>query len=326
MNSEILQKAVQLVNKSANILITTHTRPDGDACGSVVALSHLFNQLGKKTYILLLSELPRWYRFLFEKEPAFFNKAFTADKLLRFDLIVIADTNSNSQLPGFADLLKENQKPILVIDHHATNDGLGDIEITDTSAAAVGLIIYDLTKFANWPVNQKTAQALFVAIATDTGWFHFTNTDSRVHRACADLVDIGLKPAEIYHSLYQNFPPQRFELLTRMLNTLELHFDGRLATQYLLRADFEQTGAVDSDTENLIDECQRISSVEAAALFIELQGGRIRCSLRSSGSVDVRDIAQKFGGGGHKQAAGTYLPGPLENAKQIIITEIKKQL
>ena len=320
------KNAIDLINKSKNILIATHTRPDGDACGSVVALSELFSQLGKKNEILLISELPQWYEFLFEKEPTFFNKDFSADKLNAFDLIVLVDVNSKSQLPGLADVLKEKTKPLLVIDHHATNDGLGDVEIIDTAAPAAGLIIYDLIKAAGWPLTKKIAVPLFVAISTDTGWFRFSNTDSRTHRACAELLETGVNSADIYHTLYQNFSPQRFKLMTAMLNTLELHFDGRFATQYLLRKDFEQTGATDSDTESLIDECQRIKTVEVAALFIELKDGRFRCSLRSRGAVDVRIIAQKFGGGGHKNASGTYLTGPLQNAKRLIQSEVEKQL
>ena len=320
------QKAIDLINESENILIATHTRPDGDACGSVVALSKLFSQLGKKNEILLISELPQWYKFLFEKELTFFSKDFSADKLNAFDLIVLVDVNSKSQLPGLADVLKKKTKPLLVIDHHATNDGLGDVEIVDTTASAAGLIIYDLIKAAKWPLTKKIAVPLFVAISTDTGWFRFSNTDSRTHRACAELLETGVNSTDIYHTLYQNFSPQRFKLMTTMFNTIELHFDDRFATQYLLRKDFEQTGAADSDTESLIDECQRINTVEVAALFIELKDGRFRCSLRSRGAVDVRIIAQKFGGGGHKQASGTYLPGPLKNAQQIIYENIAEQL
>jgi len=103
-------------------------------------------------------------------------------------------------------------------------------------------------------------------------------------------------------------------------------FDGRFATQHISQRDFQQTGATHKDTENLINECQRISTVEAAALFIELKDGRIRCSLRSTGTIDVSQIAAEFGGGGHKLAAATYIPRPLEDAKQLIMTEIKKQL
>jgi phosphoesterase RecJ-like protein len=114
--------------------------------------------------------------------------------------------------------------------------------------------------------------------------------------------------------------------MAAMLNTLELHFDGRYAAQHLTMQDFEQTGAAYQDTENLMDESRQIGTVEVAALFVELKDGRIRCSLRGRGAVDVCQIAQKFGGGGHKMAAGAYLPGPLQNAKQLIKTEVEKQL
>ena len=111
-----------------------------------------------------------------------------------------------------------------------------------------------------------------------------------------------------------------------MLKTLELHFNDKCATQHILLKDFEDTGTAYSDTENLINECQRISKVKVAALFVELKDGKIRCSLRSKGGVDVSKIAANFGGGGHKMAAGTYLPGPIENARQFILNEISKEL
>jgi len=114
--------------------------------------------------------------------------------------------------------------------------------------------------------------------------------------------------------------------MAAMLNTLQLHFDGRFASQHIALTDFERTGAFQKDTENLIDECRRIQTVEAAALFVEMDDGRIRCSLRSKGGIDVSKIAQKFGGGGHRMAAGTYLPGPLKNAKQLMLEELRKRM
>ena len=326
------QKAVEPINKSNNILVTTHTRPDGDACGSVAAMCDALAGLGKKVKALLLSEVPEWYEFLFSEKPAILGQDVTSQQLDdgqfgNFDLIMIVDTNSLSQLPKFEDYLKrQTGTPVLVIDHHATSDGLGDIELVDTEAAATGMIIFELLKSADWEVTEKMAEVLFVAVATDTGWFRFGNTDSRVYRTAGELVESGADCAKIYHKLYENFSPQRFKLMSAMLNTLELHFGGRYATQQLLRKDFERTGAAYKDTENLVDECRRIGSIEAAALFVELKDGRVRCSLRSMGKVDVRTIAQKFGGGGHPAAAGTYLSGPVTNAMELIKTEIGKQL
>jgi phosphoesterase RecJ-like protein len=322
-------KAIELINNSSSILITTHTKPDGDACGCIVAMSDALAALGKKVKALMLSTIPEWHDFLFAEKVPVLGQDIQLEDLMqgrfdKFDLIIIVDTNSFSQLPKFDQYLKQANKPVLIIDHHATADSLGDVELVDSDAAATALIVYDLLKYAKWSVTEKIAEALFVAIATDTGWFQFRNTDSRVYRACAELIDAGAKPIEIHESLYQNFSHQRFKLMVAMLNTLELHFDGRYATQYLLQRDFEQTGATQKDTENLINECQRISTIEAAALFVELKDGRIRCSLRSKGAIDVSQIAAKFGGGGHKMAAATYLPGPLENAKQLILEEVSK--
>jgi len=323
------QKAVELIKNSNNILLTTHTRPDGDACGSVAAMVDALTTIGKKAKQIFLSPLPEWYEFLFTEKPAILGEDVGVEQLKRGrffqpDLIIVIDTNSNNQLPKFVEFLKQNDKPVLVIDHHITSDGLGDVELIDTAAAATGLIVFDLLKYADWPIPEKTAWALFVAVSTDTGWFQFGNTDGRVLRAGAELIDAGANPTAIYHDLYQNFSFARFKLMTAMLNMLELHFDGRFATQHLLRRDFEQAGAAYKDTENLIDECRRMSTVEAAALFVELPDGRIKCSLRSRERIDVRKIAAKFGGGGHKMAAGVHLPGPVENAKRVILGEMEE--
>jgi phosphoesterase RecJ-like protein len=315
------QKAVELINKSNSILLTTHTRPDGDACGCIAAISETLRTRGKNVKTLLLSELPAWYQFLFEQKPEVFSKKTKIDS----DLIVIVDTAAYNQLPELDKYLKQTDKQVLVIDHHATSDNLGNIRLIDSSAAAAALIVFDLLKYAGWPITKKIAEALFAAVSTDTGWFQFGNTDSRTLKVCAELIDAGANPSEVYRELYQNFSPQRFRLITAMLNTLELHLDGRFAMQHLTQADFKRTGAKLSDTENLIDECRRISSVEASALFVEQNDGKVKVSLRSRGGVDVCKIAEKFGGGGHKMAAGAHLPGPMENAKKLIFDAVVVQ-
>lgn len=315
------QKAVELINKSKRILLTTHIRPDGDGCGCIAAMDKTLTALGKNVKILLLSELPAWYDFLFEQKPETFSKTTKIDS----DLIIIVDTAAYNQLPGLDKYLKQSDKPILAIDHHVTNDGLGDVKLIDSSAAATSLIVFDLLKYADWPITKKIAEALFVAVSTDTGWFQFDNTDSRAMKICAELIDAGANPSQVYRNLYQNSSPQRFRLIAAMLNTLELHLDGRFAMQHLMQADFKRTGAKLSDTENLIDECRRISTVEAAALFVEQADGQIKVSLRSRGAVDVCKIAVKFGGGGHKMAAGAHLPGPVQKAKKLIFDAVAEQ-
>jgi phosphoesterase RecJ-like protein len=305
VSHEAYQQAVTLMEKSKNILVTTHTRPDGDACGCVVAITEVLRAIGKTVRPLLLSPMPDWYTFLFEEKVPVLGQDVPAEDLAggkfgEIDLVVIADTNSYNQLPGLENYLKQSAKPVLVIDHHVAADRLGQVQITDETAAAAGLVLLDFLKYAGWPITKKAAAGLFVAIATDTGWFHLRNTDSRVFRRCADLIEMGVDPSDLYHKLYQSFSSARFNLMVAMLNTVELHFDGRYASQYLRREDFERTGAAYRDTENLVNECQRIGSVSVSALFVELKDGRIRCSLRSRDTVDVNEIARKFGGGGHR--------------------------
>jgi len=328
--SDDFKKAVELINKSSSVFITTHTKPDGDACGCVVALCDAMRRAGKQVQPLFLSTVPQWYGFMLSEKAPVLGEGLSVDELRRgrlgeFDLIIIVDADSYSQLGDFEQYLKPNEKPVLVIDHHKTSDGLGDVQLLDPTAAATGLIVLQLFDHAAWPLTEKAAQALFTAIATDTGWFQFNNTDSRVYAAAARLTDAGAKPTRIYEKLYHSFSHARFKLMLAMLSTLELHFDGRFATQYILQHDFERTGTTSADTENLINECHRIGAIEASALFVELNDGRIRCSLRSTGVIDVSKIAEKFGGGGHKPAAGAFLPGPLQNAHQLILDEMSRQ-
>jgi phosphoesterase RecJ-like protein len=335
VSNEIYQRAVELIDGSNHILVTTHVRPDGDACGCVAAMTRVLRDRGKTVRPLFVSPIPDWYAFLFEEKVPVLGEDVQVEDLTsgRFgpvDLIVILDTNSYSQLPQFEIYLKQTGVPILIVDHHVTSDKLGKVEITDRTAAAAGLVLFEFLGYVGWAISKEAAEALFVAIATDTGWFHLRNTDSRVFRSCAKLIGAGVEPNDLYRRLYQTFSLARFKLMTTMLNRLELHLDGRYASQYLVREDFEQTGAAYRDTENLINECQRIGSVVVAALFMELRDGQIRCSLRSrpegEGAIDVSEIAAKFGGGGHKMAAGTYLPAPIEHAMQLMREEVAQRL
>ena len=329
--TDTYQQALALIEKANDILITTHTRPDGDACGCVAALMQAFRARGKAVRPLFVSPVPSWYAFLFDEKVPVLREDVQVDELAtgpfgRCDLIVIVDTNSYSQLPHLADHLKRIDTPILVIDHHVTSDGLGAVEIVDATAAAAGLVVYDFFKAVSVAITAKIAEALFVAIATDTGWCQFSNTTSRVYRCAAELIDLGVSPTELYDKLYHTFSPARFRLLVTMLDRLELHLDGRYAVQHLVQEDFARTGAAYEDTENFINECHRIASVVVSALLVELKDGRVRCSLRSRGPVDVSKIAAQFGGGGHKMAAGTFLPGPIDHARQLIFDEVAQCL
>jgi phosphoesterase RecJ-like protein len=294
-------------------------------------MADVLRSRGKEVKSLFLTAVPQWYAFLFQTTPPVLGTDLSPEQLVdgalgTFDLVVLVDTNSYSQLPRFETYLKQTGTPVLVIDHHVTSDGLGRLEIVDATAAATGLVLYDFLTSVGWPVTGKMAEALFVAIATDTGWFQFNNTNSRVYRRCADLIDMGISPTVVYDKLYQNFSYPRFKLMQVMLSRLELHLGERYAVQTIEQDDFERTGTTYTDTENLINECHRIGSVKVSALLVALKDGRIRCSLRSRGAVDVSEIAAKFGGGGHRMAAGAFLPGPMDRAKALIFDEVAQRL
>jgi len=322
-------EALQLIERANRILITTHHKPDGDACGSLVVVRDALTAMGKKTDALLLSPVPEWYAFIAKGPLILLHQDLQADDLQaglleHVDLVILVDVNSRAQLPQFADALQHVDVPVLVIDHHVSSDGLGTLELVDHTAAATGLLVYELIKFAQWPLTATMAEALFVAAATDTGWFQFGNADSRVYRDCAALIDAGARPKQIHDKLYNNFSLPRFKLMMTMLNRMQLHFDNQFALLVIRQADFEDSGATSEDTENLINECHRMRNVRASTLLVELPDGRVRCSLRSRDVLDVSAVANRFGGGGHKMAAGMFLPGPLEHAQSLILEAMQE--
>ena len=171
LNSD-LHKATDLIDKSARILVTTHTKPDGDALGCLVAICDALGNLGKSVKSLIISPAPDWYQFLLTEKVSVLDEDvqlddLTAGRFGEFDLIMILDTNSPGQLPKFKDYLKQNDKPVLVIDHHRTSDGLGAFELVESDAAATALVVLELFKYAGWEITEKMAEALFVAVATE---------------------------------------------------------------------------------------------------------------------------------------------------------------
>jgi len=325
------KKAIELIKKSKSCIVTSHTRPDGDAIGCMKAFCEVAKNLGKSAQPILLSPPAQWYDFIFNKPVPVLGNDVKLEQLQNgsfgaFDLIIVVDTNSYVQLTDFDKWLKQSKIPVLVIDHHITGDGFATVEVVDSTAAATGEIIFDLFKSAGWEITPAIAEALYIAISTDTGWFRFDNTDSRVMRNASSLIEMGASSSVVYHKLYQNHSPARLRLLARMLTNLEFYHDNKIAIQHIMRSDFDATGAKGSDTEEFVNECQRVSSVEAAALFVELKDGGFRCSLRSNGKVDVQKIASELGGGGHKMASGVNLKGTLAETKKLILDLIEKQL
>ena len=318
--------AIDFLDAADSILITCHTRPDGDALGSAAALAELLRAKGKSAQVVLPSDLPSRYEFLFDTPPRVIPDDWRTASLTGFDAAVVLDTSVRAQLIPQYDFLCNDSLPLLVIDHHLSHEPMGTVNIADSSASSVGLLVAELAH--DWPVDltPSATRALFTAIATDTGWFRFSNTDTRTFRQACRLVQTGLAPAKLYDAIYMQDRPARVRLLARALDSLELLADDRLACITLLQTDFQAAQADRADAEDIVNEPMRIASVEVSVIIIEEAPDSVRVSFRSKHTVDVSSLARSFGGGGHSRAAAAQLPGPIDLAKQQVLAAITSQL
>lgn len=316
---------------SKRVLLITHVRPDGDALGSVAATKLALEQRGIASEALLLSKLPTKYAFVFERAAVTHTDggASMPDGAWfgRFDAVLVLDTGTWSQLPGLETVLPAMPGPVMVLDHHRTQEPWGVTRWVDVAAAAAGEMVIDLVHALGATVERRIAQALFVAIATDTGWFQFSNTTPHTLRAAAELMEAGVDTDELYQLIYQNERAPRLLLQARAMQSLKLHADNRLATIAVRASDFRELGADVPDTENLVNIPLQVRSVELSAIFTETPTpGPIRVSLRSKGGVDVARFAEQFGGGGHARASGLKLDGTLDEAVERVTTALTQAL
>ena len=316
--NEVFAAVVERLGAAESLLIVSHARPDGDTLGSMAALHRAATAAGKSAAMLVPDDVPPQYTYLFPSDQPAGASRFR--KLApNADTIVVLDTCAPGQLDDIADAIAERQADVVVVDHHATEGTLGDLQWIDTSAAAVGVMVGELLTALDWSVDAQTAEALLTAALTDTGWLRFANTDGRCLRAVADWYECGVRPDALYRKIYQNARPERLWLHGRILDSLEMHGDGRLAVMTICGEDFAATGARPDETENLINSALEIQTVEVVVLITEHSEG-VRVSLRSREFVDVAGIAQSLGGGGHARASGARLGEDVETAKDRLIS------
>ncbi len=301
--------------------VVTHRRPDGDALGAVAGLTLALHALGIDATAALFEPFPTRYELL-RDSVTWHDWTAERDALTSTcDALLVLDTCSVQQLEPIADWLPQAPRT-LVIDHHPTRDAIGtrpgDLRLLDESAGAVCLLVAELLKTAGVAWTPALATALFVGLATDTGWFRFSNTDARLLRMTAELTAAGAAVNAIYRAIYEQDSPARLRLTGRMLQALELHADGQLALLKLRRADFDAAGADRTMTEDLVNEAGRLAGVEATVLFTE-EADHIRVNFRSKARLDVAKLAAQFGGGGHTRAAGARLAAPWDAAVATVL-------
>jgi phosphoesterase RecJ-like protein len=314
------------IRSADRFLLTTHENPDGDALGSLLATHRILEALGKDSVMFLAAKefpLPVEYRFLPLEEVFHEPPADIADRVVMF-----LDCGNIDRMP--LDFLQTGQNKVINVDHHHDNTRFGDINLIDVEASCTAEIIYDLADLLDVPLTTEIANALYVALVTDTGKFMYENTDARSHRMAAGLIEAGVHVNEIYRRLYEHAPLEKLKLLARALEGVSLHDDGRLAVTYLSTEDYAVTGASEALTEGIIDHLRTIDGTLVAAVVRDQRdGGRAarKVSMRSTdGQVDVSAIARLHGGGGHRRAAGFGTDLDFEQVVEFLIGEINSQL
>jgi phosphoesterase RecJ-like protein len=310
------------------ILVTTHVRPDGDALGSEVGLAGLLRQKGKDVRVVNVSLTPPRYDFLDRDRSLFehYGTQVQPGDLADRQAVVILDLSSWGQLGDMAEFVREFAGPRLVIDHHVSEDDLGATFIKDTSAEATGTLVAHAVAALGATFTPEMATGLLTAVAMDTGWFRHPTTRPSTLRLAADLVDAGASVHDIYRQLFERNTLGRLKMMGEALAGLRTDLDGRIAYSSVTRADFERTGAIPPETEDLIDFTVSLRGVEVGLLFIEQIRGGIKLSLRSRGSFDCARVAARFGGGGHRAAAGANLPDPLSETLPRILAAVRESM
>jgi nanoRNase/pAp phosphatase (c-di-AMP/oligoRNAs hydrolase) len=312
MDWTILKK---VIDENDSFLITSHVRPDADALGSELGLRAILLALGKKVCIVNASAPPANLSFM--NPPGVIlklNDTVTKANVPKTDVIVIVDTSAWQQLGNMADVIQSSSAKRVLIDHHVSSDEMGAIDLKDVTAAATGELICEAAEAFGIEFDEDTANWLYAAIATDTGWFRFPSTTSRTMRISAALIDRGASPHYVFNLVHEQSSLSRVRLGGRVLGRTQSEADGRLVWVQVDAKDMAETGAVPSDTEGLVNQCLTVAGSEAAFIAVELQTSQIKFSLRCRYPHDVAALAEQFSGGGHKLASGATLSGPFNVA------------
>jgi phosphoesterase RecJ-like protein len=313
------------LRRADKLLLVTHENPDGDALGSLLGMHLILEQLGKDSVMFMSADqfpLPYEYqRMPLEKV----ERELPPD--LHERVIVFLDCGNIDRMP--VEFLREGHQHILNIDHHHDNTLFGDVNLVVGRASCTAEILWDLARDLEVSITRELADALYIALVTDTGKFMFENTTPKAHEMAADLIEAGVQPQEAHRRLYEGLPFARLQLLERALAAVQRFDGGQLTLTHLRQEDFAHSNAVESDSEGIVDHLRQVEGTIVAALVRELLDvdGRRKVSLRATDKrVDVSMIARGLGGGGHRQAAGFTTDVPLDELVERLRREISQQL
>lgn len=311
-----IEAILDVLRRGEKFLVCSHSRPDGDAVGSMLAMGMVLAQMGKRADLVTADRIPNVYRQLPGAEDI--RCAMRVHGPYDAVILLECDGLERARLRGLEPFFLVN------IDHHTSAREFGHVNWIDRGAASVGELVHRLAKAAGCTVTPEMAACLYTTILTDTGGFCYGGTRASTFALAEELTLAGADPVAIAREIYFTAPTSRLLLLGAALSNLKR--DGRLAWLWITNHDMVRTCAAEEDCEGIVNCAISIAGVETAAFLRELPEGVIRISLRSKGRVDVAGIAVKLGGGGHENAAGVTLDGPLPRALEQILGELRTRV
>jgi phosphoesterase RecJ-like protein len=316
----MINNAAKILKEKSNFLITTHISPDGDAVGSISALAGAIKKLGKNVRIYLEDKVPQ--EFLFLPESDSFSHVLPDE---HFDVVFVADCADLKRIGNTFNDFK-NYDMLINIDHHKANDNFGDINIVDKNACSTGVLVYKILNAACIEIDYDIALAIYTTILLDTGSFRYSNTSAEAFKIAVEMIDKGVNAWDVAERVYENQPLNRISLLKLSLEQMETYIDKGFASITISKKMLEETDANFDITNGFINFPRSIQGIEVALLFKELDYNKYKLSLRSKGDADVAMIAENFGGGGHKNAAGCLLNGSIDDVKEKVFSYVRDYL
>ena len=314
----MFSKIFEKIKKSNKIAIFSHTRPDGDTIGGVLALKLALQSIGKKCDAFCDVAISEKFLFLPQAD------SYALCPQDKYDLYIAVDCGENARL-GENFVYFNNKNNTINIDHHATNDMFAGLNYV-TNYASTCEIVYELIKFMKIPFTSDIALCLYTGMSTDTGNFSHSNTDKHVFECASDLVSYGINVAEINFILYKNTSFERTKLLGKVISRIRRYCDNKVSLIYTLLSDIQEVGAKQSDTEGFIDYATNIAGTQVGVSICQHTENSFKISMRSRGDVDVSRICAEFGGGGHKKASGCMISGFFEDVVDKVIRTISFEL
>lgn len=314
----------RLIESRERFVLATHVNADGDGLGAQLALYHFLRRRGKDVRIVNTDPVAENYRFL---DPGGAVEIYDPSRhdavLASAQAIVLLDNNAAHRLGRLRERIEGSPAVKACIDHHPEPDTTWDVMAIDPTASATGEMVYGLIREMGDDIPAEAAEPIYVSIVTDTGNFRFSNTKPRILRIAAELVERGVSVPRVYQEIYERNTPAFTRLLGAALSEVHLERDGRLGYLLITRELMRQARADDADTSDIINHVLAIDGARVAVLFKEVEERKTKVSLRSKGTVDVRAVAARFGGGGHRNASGIVVDRPLPEVVDAVLAEIR---